>query len=266
MEWCGYRTWGRHPFSVVVIHGGPGVPGSAAPIAKELSATTGVLEPFQTKATLQGQITELHDFLEGHADLPAVLIGHSWGAWLAYLVAARHPTLARRLILVGSGPFEESYAASIMPERLIRLSESERIEIFDLMDIISEKAAGNKDMAMARFGQMCAKADTYDALLPEKEPQPLPASEEISRKVWGEAEQLRISGEILEIGRHIERPVVAVHGDYDPHPAEGVKKPLERTLRDFRFNLLEKCGHEPWRERHARERFFRLLRDEIASP
>jgi pimeloyl-ACP methyl ester carboxylesterase len=59
--------------------------------------------------------------------------------------------------------------------------------------------------------------------------------------------------------------VVAIHGDYDPHPAEGVREPLSRVLSDFRFVTLEKCGHLPWIERHAKEPFYDLLRREIAD-
>jgi pimeloyl-ACP methyl ester carboxylesterase len=59
--------------------------------------------------------------------------------------------------------------------------------------------------------------------------------------------------------------VVAIHGDYDPHPAEGVRKPLTEVLEDFRFILLKKCGHTPWREQEARDDFFRILKREIVD-
>ncbi|MCL4543887.1 MAG: alpha/beta hydrolase, partial [Chloroflexi bacterium] len=32
------RTYGKPPFRIAVIHGGPGVPGGMAPVAKELSS------------------------------------------------------------------------------------------------------------------------------------------------------------------------------------------------------------------------------------
>ena len=69
--------------------------------------------------------------------------------------------------------------------------------------------------------------------------------------------------ELLELGKKINCPIVAIHGDYDPHLAEGVKEPLTRVLKDFRFVLLEKCGHEPWLERYARHEFYRILKREV---
>lgn len=259
-----YRIWGKPPFKIAVVHGGPGAPGSVAPVARELCSTVGILEPLQTKATLKGQIEELADTLKECARLPVILVGHSWGAWLIYFVAVRYPQLVKKIILVGSGPFRQEAAENITPDRLNRLSEKERIEVFDLLDIVNGNvAAQEKDKAMGRLGELWAKADTYDALLPEKEPEPLEVSDEINRKVWAEAKQLRVSGELLRMAKKIKCPVVAIHGDYDPHLAEGVRIPLSGAVKDFKFILLEKCGHEPWMEKYARDEFFRVLKKEI---
>ena len=57
-------------------------------------------------------------------------------------------------------------------------------------------------------------------------------------------------------GNNIKCPVIAIHGDYDPHPYEGVKKPLARVINDFNFILLEKCGHTPWKEKEVRKKFY----------
>ena len=69
---------------------------------------------------------------------------------------------------------------------------------------------------------------------------------------------------MLELAQYIKCPVVAIHGAYDPHPAQGVQKPLSAILKDFRFILIEKCGHDPWHEKHARESYCTILEDELA--
>jgi pimeloyl-ACP methyl ester carboxylesterase len=257
------RKYGEPPYSVAVVHGGPGAPGSIAPVARELSRNTGVLEPLQTEDSLEGQIEELREVLGKNADIPVILVGHSWGAMLSFIVTALYPSLVKKLILVGSGPFEQRYAENIDGERLTRLSEKERIEVLNLIDIIDGEAGGDKDKAMAWLGELTAIADTYAPLPLEKWPGPLEVSEEINRKVWAEAKKLRLSGELLELGKRIRCPVVAIHGDYDPHPAEGVRGPLSGVLRDFRFILLEKCGHEPWLEKYARDTFYEVLQREL---
>jgi pimeloyl-ACP methyl ester carboxylesterase len=255
------RKYGVKPYRIVVVHGGPGAPGEMAPVARELSSITGVIEPLQTKKSVDGQVQELSDVLKAHGDLPVKLIGYSWGAWLSFILTARYPSLVQKLILVGSGAFEESYAENIVADRLSRLSEEERIEALDLVETIDNPATGNKNRPMARLGELFAKADAYEAL-PQKS-ELLEFSEEINRLVWAEAKEMRISGELLSLGNKIKCLVVAIHGDYDPHLAEGVREPLARVLKDFRFILLEKCGHEPWIERNASDEFYKILKNEL---
>lgn len=71
------RAWCRGPFSVVLVHGGPGAPGEMGPVARELSVLRGVLEPFQSADSVAGQVRELAAQLHEHAALPAVLIGYT---------------------------------------------------------------------------------------------------------------------------------------------------------------------------------------------
>ncbi len=255
------RTYGKPPLKVAVIHGGPGAAGEMAPVARELSSDWGVLEPLQTEASVEGQIQELRRVLEEKTDPPASLIGFSWGAWLSFLVAARYPTLVKKLILVASGPFEEKYAAGIESTRLNRLSEEERAEVESLFEILDDPTAQDKDQAFARFGALFSKADAFDPI--ESESEVVRYEPDIFRAVWSEAAELRRSGRLLRLAEDIRCPVVAIHGDYDPHPAEGVEKPLSRILKDFKFILLSNCGHKPWIERQARNRFYEILKEEL---
>lgn len=255
------RRYGKGPFTIAVVHGGPGAAGEMAPVALELSSVGGVLEPLQTVTTLEGQVEELKSVLESEGDPPITLIGFSWGAWLAWIVAARHPSVVKKLILIGSGPFEKKYAREIMRTRLRRLGDGERGEVISLMKVLSGSTAGKRDTALARFGSLLARADAYDPLAPDDE---VPECRyEVYRHVWEEADALRSSGKLLELGEKIRCPVIVVHGAYDPHPFAGTRLPLSRVLRNVRFVLLERCGHRPWIERHARERFYDLLKDEI---
>jgi pimeloyl-ACP methyl ester carboxylesterase len=260
------RQYGQPPYSTAVIHGGPGAAGEMAPLARELAARRGVgiLEPFQTALSLDGQAAELQAVLEQNGDLPVTLIGFSWGAWLAFIVAARYPALVKKLILVGSGPFEEKYAAGIEETRLSRLGEAERQEARSLLEVLNNPEAGDKKEAFARFGALFSKADAYDPL--DDEAERLDYRFDIFQQVWPEAAKLRRSGELLQPGRRIACPVVAIHGDHDPHPAEGVQIPLSATLKNFRFILLNHCGHKPWIERQARHAFFQRLADELPPP
>ena len=119
----------------------------------------------------------------------------------------------------------------------------------------------NKNAAFARFGALFSKADAYDPMTYELEV--IDYQVAIYEGVWRDAAELRRSGKLLELGKQVKCPVVAIHGDYDPHPAEGVRKPLSTTLENFRFILLRNCGPMHWIERKARDAFYDILREEL---
>jgi pimeloyl-ACP methyl ester carboxylesterase len=233
-----------------------------AAVARELSADRGILEPLQTAETLVGQVEELLEQLTAQADCPVTLVGHSWGAFLGFIFSARYPHLVKKLVLVSSGPFEAHYASNIMETRLSRLSEADKSELLALLEMFNSPIAVMDAKAFARVGEIIESADAYQAL---------PHTGEVLEtrpgqyaRVWEEASRLRVSGALLALGQQIVCPVVAIHGDFDPHPAEGVRAPLAGVLKDFRFILLEKCGHNPWIEAQAYEAFYRVLRQELA--
>ena len=255
------RRYGNAPFNVVVVHGGPGACGGMAPVARELCINRGILEPLQTAISIKGQVKELKTVLENHGSTPVILIGYSWGAWLVFILSSQYPSIAKKLILVGSGPFEDKYAVNIEKTRLSRLDEKDRSEVKSLIEILKNSAVDNKNEVMSRLGELISRADSYCPLPDDSEP--LECNFQIYQNVWQEADELRHSGKLLELGKKIRCPVVAIHGDYDPHPFEGVKSPLSRIIKDFRFILLKNCGHKPWIERDAKDRFYEILKEEL---
>jgi pimeloyl-ACP methyl ester carboxylesterase len=258
------RRYGKSPYNVVLLHGGPGAPGEMAPVARELAPAHGILEPMQTHATLEGQLGELRVILEREADLPVTLVGYSWGAILGYLFAARYPALVAKLILVSSGVFEDEYVDRIKENRLKRLDDRDRMVLDDLLKALNDPGSRGKvekDAVFARLGMLLEKADAYDPVPHQNDV--IAYQHEVFEGVWGDAQELRLKGMLLEEGAGIKCPVVAIHGDYDPHPHEGVAKPLSGILSDFRFVILEKCGHHPWYERLAKDDFYAALKREL---
>lgn len=258
------RAYGKAPFNIAIIHGGPGAGGEMSPVARELASNWGVLEPIQTATSLEGQVKELRTVLENHGALPVTLIGFSWGAWLSFIVAAHYPTSIKKLILVGSGPYEEKYVAKLQETRLSRLSGEERTEFELIIRALGDPATEGKDTLLTRLGALASKTDEYDPIIEEPpESNSVGSQGDIFHGVWKDAAEMRRSGKLLELGKHIKCPVIAIHGDYDPHPAEGVQKPLSAVLESFRFILLKNCGHMPWIERRARDEFYRTLEEEL---
>lgn len=260
-----FRKYGEKPIKVAVIHGGPGAPGEMAPVARRLSLHFGIFEPIQTAMTVSGQIEELAELIRTEMEFPAILIGYSWGAWLSGMVAVRFPELVQSLILISAGPFEEQYAG-VFKNRMDRLTSEEQQEVSDLIIQMNDPSCTHKDLIMSRFGEFMHKTDTYHPG-PDlcRENDLLPCNCALFIKVWDQAAKLRKSGDLLEMCKRIRCPIVAIHGDYDPHPSEGVKIPLTRVIPDFRFILLKHCGHCPWMEAEAADMFFSILEEELSE-
>ena len=255
------KKYGKAPFNVAVIHGGPGAAGEMAPVARKLASDFGVLEPHQTETSINGQAQELFTDLKTFGDFPITLIGFSWGAWLSFIVSAKYSSIIKKLILISSGGFEETYAERFQETFLNRLNEADKKKFHSLIKVVENPAAEDRNSAFERFGALFSKADAYDSIGCDAEK--IDCQVDIFQSVWKEAMKLRKSGRLLEFGKHIQCPVVAIHGDHDCHPPEGVQKPLSAILKRFRFILLKKCGHKPWIERAAREEFYRRLKEEL---
>ena len=234
-----------------------------APVARPLARTRGIIEPLQTRDSLDGQVEELRTTIIQHGAPPVTMVGSSWGAMLSLITAARHPDLAAKIIMVGSGVFQDQYAAGIMETRLNRLSREDRDQTARLLDSLNRPETPDKDLLLTRLGALMTKADAYDPFFLESED--MKAQYEVHVRVWEEAARLRAAGGFLELGRRIQCPVLAIHGDYDPHPADGVKEPLSAVIKDFRFHVLKNCGHLPWLEKQAAAPFFALLESELTD-
>lgn len=246
---------GAPPFSVAVLHGGPGGAGECALLAAML-ADMGqpVLEPWQTARSVEGQIVELRNQLCTHGTGPVTLIGWSWGAWLALLFAGRFPAQVAQLILIGTPPFHPGEAAGVKATRAARLTKAEREEMSRLWASARDRAGP----LPVRLLHLMDKADSFQPL--HATPAPVRFDPAIAETVWADAQKLRDTGALVAGLRLITCPVTALHGEDDPHPAVAVERTLGSSLRDFRMIRLDRCGHKPWIERHARSAFCQQLK------
>jgi len=255
-----YQTYGLPPFRIVLVHGGPGAAGEMTPVAHALSSRMSILEPFQTRHTVSGQILELKTTVESQAQIPAILVGFSWGAWLSILLAAKYPQLIKKLILIGCPPLESEYAKKIRETRMNRLNEKERAEFISLLNALSKDQSFNSTELFHRLEQLIEKADSIHPM-PVKDDTTI--NPEIFRKIWKEAEALRAAGKIKDDLLSIPCPVVFIHGEYDPHPAAGIAIPLSGNAKNYKIIILKNCGHKPWVEREASAEFYKILFHQI---
>lgn len=258
------RNFGNKPYQAAVVHGGPGALGTVAAIARELSKDFGAIEPLQTRDSISDLLIELDEVILANCDRPITLIGHSWGAWLVFLYAAQYPQRVKKIILVGSGPFEVQYIADIANNRIKHFSDTEKTEYYELLSTLNSNQNHEKDASLKRLGKLVEKSDNYCVFEIDTDNEDcLPVDGDKYSAIWKEAATMRESGELLRLADNISCPVVAIHGEYDPHPIDGVKLPLGKKVMDFKFYPLSNCGHSPWKEKHAYQEFYHILRKEL---
>ncbi len=115
----------------------------------------------------------------------------------------------------------------------------------------------NQIFFMNEFGKLMDKADSYCPIGHKNETidfQPV-----VFKNCMSEINEIRSSGNLLKLGRSINCPVIAIHGEDDPHPFLGIKDFLSNTISNFDFLLLKKCGHTPWYEKYANDDFYIIL-------
>ena len=257
-----FTKYGNPPYSLVLVHGGPGARGELRDLSLNLSENIGVLEPYQTEDSIEALLRELDKFVSEKARPPVKLIGFSWGAWLSAIYAAKNNQKVKKLILISCPPLVKKYALGINKKRLGRLGIEERERFLKLSgDLEKTEDTDIKNKIFKRISQIVSKTDSFDPEPSFISPVRLSYTEYL--KVWKEAETLRESGKLIELFKKIETRLVVIHGDYDPHPYNGVKKPLSELGKDARFILLKDCGHYPWREKNAKKEFYRILFTEV---
>lgn len=257
------RAYGDGPGPVVLLHGGPGAPGYMAPLARELAVDFRVVEPLQ-RTSGGGPLTvarHVADLAVAVPD-PAVFVGHSWGAMLGLSTAVAHPYRVRALVLVGCGTYDPSSRAAYTRAMEQRLGTEEQARVEKLRARMAEETDPSaREHIFAQLAKIQTGAQCVE---------PLPAGWEVERadpdshrETWDDVLRLQSKGVEPAAFAAITAPVVMIHGDTDPHPGPSTRDTLRRFIPHIEYVELERCGHLPWIERHAREPFLHLLRHHL---
>jgi len=256
------REHGKTGPVVVVVHGGPGAPGSVSGLAGGLGDGFRSLEPFQRRAgdeplTVARHVEDLREFVEAiDGNSPPAIVGHSWGAMLALAFGAAHPRLGCPLVLVGCGTFDPVARARFKKILGGRLTGSVRERLESL-----EMEVHDPDARLARAGEIIGEAFGYD-LLEEggEDVETVPGDARGHEETWADMIRRQEAGTFPAAFAAIESPVLMLHGAFDPHPGKMIRDGLEPFIPQAEYREWDRCGHEPWRERHVHIEFFAVLR------
>ncbi len=262
LELIRVRQYGNRGPNVVVLHGGPGAPGSAAGLARALADEFSVLEPVQRRSGFVPLTVSQHvEDLAAIVPCGSAIVGHSWGAMLGLSFAACFPDQVASLALVGCGTYDEECRAQFR-SRLDALMEEEkrsRLETLKLRTAM-EGDPDVRDATLRQRGDLTMSIEAYELMDGVDDPSDaLQYDAGANLETWNDV--LRLQRERVEPQRFscITCPVLMLHGQVDPHPGAATRDLLRRFIPHLQYVEFEKCGHEPWKERHARRPFLLAL-------
>jgi len=252
------RFYGESGPTVLLIHGGPGAPGYMAPVGRQLGTSFRVIEPLQRCSggeplTVRRHVEDLRGVLGTHCrEVRPALVGHSWGAMLALAYAAACPGEASRLVLIGCGTY--ALCSRALLER--NLQERRTPALVQRLRVVARQAS-DADVRLAVTARLLEPLYSCELL---------PHADEVvrydargQRETWRDMLSLQRSLTYPAAFARIREPVLMLHGDLDPHPGERIRDTLSLVMPQLEYVALERCGHYPWWERHARDMFFSSL-------
>lgn len=248
------RLYGAPPYKTMILHGGPGAIGDVSELCLYISDFQSVLEPFMIEKSIQKQI----DLLKKELSSPVTLVGYSWGAMMAILLANTYPELIEKLILISCPPLNSEDAQLIMKTRMQRLTEEERHKFTDLMQQAEEaKSDVIKTNIMLESLKITDKADMVNPMMLDYDSMDFKL--DVYEALWPPTSEFRTEGKFIEAVKNIQKPITFIHGAYDPHPISSIQKIIP-DLYNAKLHTIENCGHTPWLEKDAKDSFFALLK------
>jgi len=256
-----YRIYGNQGPMVFVLHGGPAAAGSAAPIARGLTGSFRVFEPWQRgsgneRLTVARHVADLHDLIQAHGQKSRYgLVGESWGAMLALAYAAAHPDAVSALALVGCGTFDRNARERmhrILEERFDKKLREQLNRLEREITDASERLRMRYELMHPLYDYDPIESDLIDDLTDSIDMR-------AHKETWDDMLRLQAEGIYPAAFTSIDSPVLMLHGVYDPHPGRLIYDSLKPYIQQLEYRELDRCGHHPWKERHAREEFFLIL-------
>jgi proline iminopeptidase len=253
------RTWssgvagGLPP--VLLLHGGPGMWDYLEPVAHMVESLT-VVHRFDQRGCGGSDPSNLHTITRYVADIEAlrrhwgheswVVVGHSFGATLAFAYAVAHPERTAALGYVGGvgvGAWREQYR----PERRRRMTDDQwaRLELLDGR-VSRSRAEEVEFRVLSWFTDFADPTVGWAWALADAEVD-LPINFKANRSLVAETDTWPDSA-VLAAAGGLRMPCWFVHGGSDPR-ASGPVATLAAAVPNARFDIVPDAGHQPWRER-----------------
>ncbi len=182
----------------------------------------------------------------------AIIIGHDWGAMVAWVVAERHPELVSRLAILNV-PHPKQMLRGLM--RLKQIRKSWYMFFFQLPAGIPERALAKDDWAYLRR-MFESEGFAPDEIEPYVKAMATPGAITAAMSYYRAAIRRVAMGRMVE-SKRIECPVLVIWGDGDRHLGKEMAEPPSRWVPNARVEHIPEASH--WVQNSAPEKVNPLL-------
>jgi|SaaInl4_135m_RNA_FD_contig_61_732778_length_2847_multi_6_in_0_out_0_2 proline iminopeptidase len=245
--------------AIVLCHGGPGGYDDLGPVA-DMIDDLGSVRRYDQRGSGRSERRGPYDVSTFVDDLEAlrarwrvrkwVVGGHSWGASLALVYAARYPSKTRALIYINGTGIDPRWRTEYRRARLTRLTSHARTR-FEALERLRASATDSQRALIAHERQAILSPTNYhdpDAAPELTEEHDRLVNTEVNALVNEDHERIVLNPRFLTRVAQLPMPTLVVHGASDPRPAWSAEA-VARTVAHGEFVSLPDVGHYPWVEK-----------------
>lgn len=269
------KKYGQGKISVVMVHGGPSLYGYMSSLGGLLENDFQVIDYAQRgtfenpsdleQITIENHVDDIKYVVQSSETERTVLLGHSWGAALALLFAAKYPGLVDKVIVLGLSPLDRKIA-DLFGSALSRRLSAEKREQAENLDQLFQKSQSAEERKELKQKRLEIMTPLYN-FTPN-------STEALSEANWN-FETFKVSidalwklidkGTIENTLAAISDPVEAFHGEYDPIPCEATLEFLKENVQQCAVHSFAQAGHFIWVEPAAKDAFLQKLKASILN-
>ncbi|MDE2668530.1 MAG: alpha/beta fold hydrolase [Chloroflexota bacterium] len=250
-------TQGAGP-PVVLCHGGPGIYDYLEPVAAMLEDLATV-HRYDQRGCGRSDDRRPYDVATFIDDLDALrahwgyeawtVLGHSWGAALALLYAARCPERTERLVYISGTGIDPAWHDEYRSAREVKLQTAERDRLRRLEEERTVVIGADLDRLNAERATLLEATEYYDATRFEELPRydRFPVNYTLNAALNAEMNGLEDSGALPAQVARIAASTLVLDGEGDPRP-RWARAQVADLIPDARHLTIERAGHDPWVE------------------
>ncbi|MFF0738790.1 alpha/beta fold hydrolase [Streptomyces sp. NPDC004111] len=253
LRWTALGDTTRRP-AVVMLHGGPGLPGYLGDVAATVADLAPVYRydqrgtgqsPWQGRHSVARHVDDLVELLDAWDVLQAVLIGHSYGTDLASRFCLAHPGRVAAMLLM-CGPFVGDWRAGDRAERERRMSAAQRERLRALENLLDRTEEQEVELLTLAWFTDHADPERGWHWAAREARRRRPVNWAMNRELGREGRADPLDDHLAELRACLPARTELLGAAGDPRPVSALESLALRL--DLPLTRIEGAGHEPWLE------------------